>query len=86
MGPHGYKSSKEEIQRIFEQGPPIIYIQDVRIPKRRENSVKRESLAFSAILYPVPPSIIAQKLATVCDDTWMQQPDSAKLVPTTRES
>jgi len=41
-GPHGYKGSKEEIQKIFEQGPPVICFQDVRIPKRRENSVKRE--------------------------------------------
>ena len=42
VGPHGYKGSKEEINKIFEQGPPAICLQDVRIPKRRENSVKRE--------------------------------------------
>jgi len=42
VGPHGYKGSKEEIHKIFEQGPPIICLQDVRIPKRRKNSVKRE--------------------------------------------
>ena len=42
MGPHGYKGSKEEVHKIFEQGPPIICLQDVRIPKRRKNSVKRE--------------------------------------------
>jgi len=32
--PHGYKGSKEETHKIFEQGPPIICLQDVRIPKR----------------------------------------------------
>jgi len=42
VGPHGYKGSKEEIHKIFEQGPPVICLQDVRIPKRRKNSVKRE--------------------------------------------
>jgi len=42
VGPHGYKGSKEEIHKIFEQGPPIICLQDVRTPKRRKNSVKRE--------------------------------------------
>jgi len=42
VGPHGYKSSKKEIHKILEQGPPIICLQDVRIPKRRKNSVKRE--------------------------------------------
>jgi len=29
VGPHGYKGSKEEVHKIFEQGPPIIYLQDV---------------------------------------------------------
>jgi len=42
VGPHGYQKGKEEIHRIFEQGPPIICLQDVRIPKRRKNTVKRE--------------------------------------------
>ena len=42
VGPHGYQRGKEEIHRIFEQGPPIICLQDVRIPKRRKNTVKRE--------------------------------------------
>jgi len=42
VGPNGYKGSREEVHTIFEQGPPIICLQDVRIPKRRENSVKRE--------------------------------------------
>ena len=42
VGPHGHKGSKEEVHKIFEQGPPIICLQDVRIPKRRKNSVKRE--------------------------------------------
>jgi len=42
VGPHGYQKGKEEIHRIFEQGPPIICLQDVRIPKRRKNAVKRE--------------------------------------------
>jgi len=42
VGPHGYKGSKEEVHKIFEQGPPIICLQDVRIPKRRKNSVNRE--------------------------------------------
>jgi len=41
VGPHGYKGSKEEVHKIFEQGPPIICLQDVRIPKRRKNSVNR---------------------------------------------
>ena len=42
VGPHGYQRGKKEIHKIFEQGPPIICLQDVRIPKRRKNSVKRE--------------------------------------------
>jgi len=42
VGLHGYQKGKEEIHRIFEQGPPIICLQDVRIPKRRKNAVKRE--------------------------------------------
>jgi len=42
VGPHRSKGSKEEVHKIFEQGPPIICLQDVRIPKRRKNSVKRE--------------------------------------------
>jgi len=42
VGPHGHKGSKEEIHKIFEQGPPIICLQDVRIPKRRKISVKKE--------------------------------------------
>jgi len=29
VGPHGYKGSKEEVHRIFDQGPPIICLQDV---------------------------------------------------------
>jgi len=42
VGSHGYKGGKEAIHKIFEQGPPIICLQDVPIPKRRKNSVKRE--------------------------------------------
>jgi len=42
VGPHGYKGSKEEIHKIFEQEPSVICLQDVRIPKRRKNSVKRK--------------------------------------------
>jgi len=42
IGPHGYKGSKEEVHKIFEQGTPILCLQDVRIPKRRKNSFKRE--------------------------------------------
>ena len=42
VGPHGYQRSKRERHKIFEQGPPIICIQDVRIPKKRKNSVKRD--------------------------------------------
>jgi len=42
VGPHGYQRGKKEIHKIFEQGPPIICLQDVRIPKRRKNSVKRD--------------------------------------------
>ena len=33
VGPHGYQKSKKEIHQIFEQGPPINCLQDVRIPK-----------------------------------------------------
>jgi len=40
--PHGYKGSKEEIHKLFEQEPPVICLRDVRIPKRRKKSVKRE--------------------------------------------
>jgi len=43
VGPHGYKGSKEEIHKIFEQGPPIICLQDVRIPKRRKILSKENS-------------------------------------------
>jgi len=42
VGPHGYQRGKKEIHKIFEQDPPIIFLQDVRIPKRRKYSVKRE--------------------------------------------
>jgi len=42
VGPHGYKGSKEEIHKKFEQGPPVICLQDVQIPKRRKHSVKKE--------------------------------------------
>jgi hypothetical protein len=42
VAPHGYKSSKKEIHNIFQQLPRIICLQDVRIPKRKENSLKRE--------------------------------------------
>ena len=42
MGLHGYQKGTKEIHQIFEQGPPIIYLQDVRIPKRWKNAVKRE--------------------------------------------
>ena len=42
VGPHGYQRGKREIHKIFEQGPPIICIQDVRILKKRKNSVKRD--------------------------------------------
>jgi len=42
VGPHGCQRGKKEIHKIFEQGPPIICLQDVPIPKRRKNSVKRE--------------------------------------------
>jgi len=34
VGSHGYQRGKREIHKIFEQGPPIICLQDVRIPKR----------------------------------------------------
>jgi len=42
VGPHRYQRGKKEIHKIFEQGPPIICLQDVRIPKRRKNSVKKD--------------------------------------------
>jgi len=42
VGPHGYKGSKKEIHQLFEQEPPVICLQDVRIPKRKKNSIKRE--------------------------------------------
>jgi len=40
--PHGYKGSQEAVRQIFEQGPPIICLQDVRIPKRGKRNLKRE--------------------------------------------
>ena len=36
VGAYEYKGSKKEIHKIFEQGPPIICLQDVRIPKRKK--------------------------------------------------
>ena len=42
VGPHGYQKGKKEIHKTFEQGPPIICLQDVRILERRKNYVKRE--------------------------------------------
>jgi len=42
VGSHGFKGIKKEIHNICEQGSPVICLQDVRIPKRRKNSVKRE--------------------------------------------
>jgi len=49
VGPHGYKSSKKEIHKMFEQGPPIICLQDVRIPKSRKNK-KRTPTGVSPLL------------------------------------
>jgi len=43
VGPHGYKGSKEEIHKIFEQGPTIICLQDVRIPRRKKTLSKENS-------------------------------------------
>ena len=39
---HGYKGSKEAVHQFFEQGPPIVCLQDVRIPKLERQHVKRE--------------------------------------------
>jgi len=46
VGPHGYKGSKEEIHKIFEQGPsgPIICLQEVRIPKRSKKICQKRTL------------------------------------------
>jgi len=66
VGPYGYKGSKEEVHKIFEQGRLIIYLQDVRIPKRRKNSVKRElQRMFPHYLIYI---IIAQSLRKDCRD------------------
>jgi len=43
VGFHGYQKGKKEIHQIFEQGPPVICLQDVRIPKRRKNLLKENS-------------------------------------------
>ena len=29
VGPHGYKGSKKEIHKLFEQEPPVVCLQDV---------------------------------------------------------
>jgi len=42
VGPHGYQRGKKEVHKIFEQKPPIICLQDVRIPKSRKIFVKSE--------------------------------------------
>ena len=46
VGPHGYQRGKKEIHKIFEQGPPIICLQDVRIPKRRKMSEENSNGCF----------------------------------------
>jgi len=64
VGPHGYKGSKEEVHKIFEQGPPIICLQDVRIPKRRKNSVKRElQRIFPHYWIYIPQPRVQRKIA-----------------------
>jgi len=40
VGPHGYKSSKKEIHKMFEQGPPIICLQDYG--SQKAGKIKRE--------------------------------------------
>jgi len=47
VGPHGYKGSKEEVHKIFEQGPPIMCLQDVRIPKRKKILLRGKSNGYS---------------------------------------
>ena len=42
IGPHGYKGSKEAVHQIFEQEPPVICLQDVRMPKRGKQNIIRE--------------------------------------------
>jgi len=42
VGPVEYKGRKKEMLQLFEQEPPMICLQDVKIPKRRKNSIKRE--------------------------------------------
>jgi len=43
VGPHVYKGGKEEIHQIFEQGPFIICLQDVRIPKKKEKFCQKRT-------------------------------------------
>jgi len=43
VGAHGYQRGKKELHKIFEQGPPIICLQDVRIPKKRKILLKENS-------------------------------------------
>ena len=47
VGPHGFKGSKEEIHKIFGQGPPVICLQDVRIPKRTQKKIAETDNMYS---------------------------------------
>jgi len=42
IGPHGYKGSKKAVHQIFEQGPPVMCLQDVRKPNRGKKHIKKE--------------------------------------------
>ena len=42
VGPHGFDNSRDEIMGLFEQGDPIICLQDLRISKKQVKEVKFE--------------------------------------------
>jgi len=42
VGPHGFRGGREEIFALFEQGDPIICLQDLQIPKRKVQATKNE--------------------------------------------
>jgi len=60
VGPHGYQRGKKEIQKIFEQGPPIICLQDVRTPKEGKNLLKENSNGC----FPITGSILPRPRVT----------------------
>ena len=42
VGPHGYKQGRTEILALFEQGDPIICLQDLKIPTRLVPNIKQD--------------------------------------------